>query len=188
MHKGQKVKFDVTWKHIKARWLRGPSSIVLLASIHPIFHTARMSFVAPYSSSVVAVLPVLTSPQLEAKRMVFHGAIAGLDDSSTPVMVSYWPSSEPRAAALGDTVFISASIRFTTSNGTTTAISDASYVNVLVDAERAHILDPASDNTAVFFLTGMVLSDLPVKREFVLETGCWSTEVYCISVTELQSA
>ena len=83
----------------------------------------------------------------------------------------------PRAAALDDTVLISASVRFSALNGTVTAISDASFVNVLVEAERADLLDPASDCTAVFFLTGMVLSDLPAKREFILETGSWSTEV-----------
>jgi len=78
---------------------------------------------------------------------------------------------------LDDTVFMSGSIRFTASNGTVTAISDASYVNAVVDAEHASILDPASDLTAIFFLTGMVLSDIPSKREFILETGSWSTEV-----------
>ena len=145
---------------------------------HPHSFAPKMSFVAPYSSSIVAVLPVLTAPQLESKRMVLHGTVASPHDSTVPIMVSYWPGSEPRAAALDDTVLISASVRFTASNGTVTAISDASFVNVLVEAERADLLDPASDCTAVFFLTGMVLSDLPAKREFILETGSWSPEVW----------
>ena len=50
-------------------------------------------------------------------------------------------------------------------------------MNVVFDTERASILDPASDLMAIFFLTGMVLSDIPSKREFILETGSWSTEV-----------
>lgn len=135
-----------------------------------------MSFVPPYSASVVGVVPVLSSPQLKNKCMVFHGTVAS-SDSSMPIMISYWPGSEPRAAILDDTVFISGSIWFTASNGTVTAISDVSYVNVLVDAKHASLLEPTSDLTVIFFLTGMVLSDIPSKREFILETGSWSTEV-----------
>jgi hypothetical protein len=95
--------------------------------------------------------------------MVLHAAIAGSDNSSTPIVVSYWPSSEPHAAALDDMVFTSASVHFTTSNGTVTAISEASYVNVLVAVEHASILDPASNSTAIFFLTRMVMLDLLAK-------------------------
>ncbi len=64
--------------------------------------------------------------------------------------------SEPQAAGVNDLAMISASVRFTTSNGTVTAFADASFVNVIVAGNDADIVDPASDATAIFHLTGMV--------------------------------
>jgi len=50
-------------------------------------------------------------------------------------------------------------------------------MNAVFDAKCVSILDSVSDLTAIFFLIGIVLSNIPSKREFILETGSWSTEV-----------
>lgn len=136
-----------------------------------------MSASAPYSASVVAVVPVLTEPCLENKRMTFHSAFATDDDSTTPAAFSYWPGSEPRATQVNDTVLSSASVRFSNANKTLTAFCESTFVNVLVPSEDSGAVDPASDVTAIFFLTGVVTAHLPGEREFVLETGAWSSEV-----------
>jgi hypothetical protein len=139
-----------------------------------------MSTTAPYAASIVALLPVITEPILENKRLNIHTAIASNDNSTTPLILTYWPGSEPRATTIDDTILVSGSARFTTSNGTVTAFSDASFVNVVVAAENSGVIDPASDVTAIFFLTGMVLLIAPGEREFELETGCWSAEASTI--------
>jgi len=136
-----------------------------------------MSQTAPYAASVVALLPVINEPVLDAKRLTIHTAIAASNDNSTtPLILTYWPGSEPRAAGIDDTVLVSGSARFTASNNVLTAFSEASFVNVIIASENSSAVDPASDATAIFFLTGMVLMIAPGDREFELETGCWSSE------------
>lgn len=136
-----------------------------------------MSASAPYSASVVAVVPILTEPVLENKRMTFHSAFATDDGSTTPAAFNYWPGSEPRAAQINDMVLSSAGVRFSNANKTLTAFCESSFINVLVASEEAGAVNPASDVTAIFFLTGVVTSHLPGEREFVLETGSWLSEV-----------
>jgi len=113
---------------------------------------------------------------LDAKRLTLHSAIASSDNSTTPIVISYWPGSEPRATGANDLVMISASVRFTASNGNVTAFADASFVNTIVAADDTGVVDPASDVTAIFHLTGMVTLIAPGEREFELETGAWATE------------
>ena len=126
---------------------------------------------------VVALLPVLKDPSLDAKRLTLHSAIASSDNSTTPIVTSYWPGSEPRATGANDLVIISASVRFTTCNGNVIAFADASFINTIVAADDTGVVDPASDVTAIFHLTGMVTLIAPGEREFKLETGAWATEV-----------
>lgn len=142
-----------------------------------------MSFSVPYSASIVAILPVNTAPTVVSKRRVFESGIANssaLGESmappSIPLSVSYWTGAEPSATALDDVIFISGSAHFAMSNGAVKAISEATFINVIVK-NGVESFDPASDTLAMFFLTGMVLSDTPGEREFALETGCWSSEV-----------
>lgn len=151
-----------------------------LACISCHYLHSKMSSTAPYSSSIIALIPVMEGPSLDAKRLCLHSAIASSDNSTTPIVVSYWPGSEPRAAGINDLAMISASVRFTNSNGSVAAFADASFVNVIVAGDDADIVDPASDATAIFHLTGMVTLIAPGEREFELETGAWATEV-CVS-------
>ena len=53
-------------------------------------------------------------------------------------------------------------------------------------SEEAGVVDPASDVTAIFFLTGVVASHLPGEWEFVLETGSWSSEVQFADFEQIQ--
>jgi len=101
-----------------------------------------MSSAAPYSSSVVALIPVLEDPSLDAKRLTLHSAIASSDNSTTPIVISYWPGSEPRATGANDLVMISASVRFTASNSNVTAFADASFVSTIVAADDIGVVDP----------------------------------------------
>jgi len=63
------------------------------------------------------------------------------------------------------------------SNGSVTGFVDASFVNVSVAGDDVGVVDPVSDMTAIFHLTGMVLLIAPGEREFELETGAWASEV-----------
>lgn len=63
-------------------------------------------------------IPVITEPILENKRLNIHTAIVSHDNSTTPLILTYWPGSEPWATTVDDTILVSGSARFTPSNGT----------------------------------------------------------------------
>lgn len=130
-----------------------------------------------YSASVVTVAPVLLPPSLLNKHLTITSAIANKDHSTAPIHFTYWPGSEPRAAQEGDTVFISGSVCAAVTNGVITFLSSATFVNVIIAGEDAGCVDPASDMTAIFSLTGVVTSHAAGEREFTLETGAWDSTV-----------
>lgn len=138
-----------------------------------------MSNTIAYSASFVGLLLAIGDPELSNKKMTLTSAVSTDNDDSFALHLSYYPGIEPRAVQDEDIVLASGSLRVVFSNGIMTLFSDATSLNVVVDAEHVSkgVVNPASNTTCVISTTGMCLRTEPGDRGFVMETGAWNTEV-----------
>jgi hypothetical protein len=129
-----------------------------------------------YSASIVCISPVLTKPTIANKQLSLSSTITAEDNSTATLSLNFWAGAEPRVAQLGDVVLVCGVARAVYANSALSFMVSANMVNVIVPAEDAGCVDPASDVTAIFHLLSHVIAH-EGEWQFVLEPGNYESSV-----------
>lgn len=132
----------------------------------------------PYAASVCGIAPALGDSEPDGLFTKVVSAIGSEDETPIATVLRYFTSIRgPRPIEQDDVMYFDGGLRFVHSEGSFTFFIDGSSVSVLLTSDEAADMEPESQITASFHLVGEVLSVGNSGRDFILETGAWSSEV-----------
>ncbi|KAF9504940.1 hypothetical protein BS47DRAFT_1368453 [Hydnum rufescens UP504] len=133
-----------------------------------------MGLNSPLSASITAIMPEMSMPTVQAQHLSFPSVIGSDSEDTLALNISFFIGNMPHTITEDTITFISGLIRIQKTPDEFIGTIDTVSINMILNADHMSSLDPDSNSTAMFQLTGSVTA--VTDCSFTIEMGHYSFE------------